>query len=456
MSAVGGPKAVATELKEAAAPYVEAYRAFSANGAAGAPGWLLDRRGAAIERFAETGFPSSRQEEWRFTDVKPLARTPFRRAETAPVAGVSIEDGLIGGSDQWVAVFVNGRFAPELSVVEGLPAGVKLGGLRGALEEDAALVEPYLARLAAIDRNPLAALNTAFIEDGAFLYVPRDVALARGVHCLFLAVPAADGGPRVTHPRNLFVVERGARASVVERYAAVPDAGTYWTNAVSEVAVGENAALDVYRVQQEGADAFHTAATHSVQGRSSNCSLITFSFGAALSRHDIHAVLDGEGADATLDGLSLLRGRQHADYHTTLEHAQPNCTSWEYFNGVFDDRARGVFNGRIIVRPGAQKTDSKQTNNNLLLSEHARADSQPQLEIYADDVKCTHGATLGPIDAEHLFYLQSRGLSVDQARAMLTYGFGSEILNAVKAEPVRDDLDRLVQEWLQQRAPGGA
>jgi len=276
------------------------------------------------------------------------------------------------------------------------------------------------------------------------------------VHFLFLSTPTGNGAAHVAHPRNLYVAEAGAQASVVESYAATSSAAEYWTNAVTEIVVGENATLDTYRVQRESQDAFHTASTHSVQGRSSRFSLITFSFGGALSRHDIHAVLDGEGADATLDGLSMLRGRQHTDYHTTLEHAQPNCTSWEYFNGVFDDRSRGVFTGRIIVRPGAQKTDSKQTNNNLLLSDHARADSQPQLEIYADDVKCTHGATLGPIDDEHLFYLQSRGLSVDEARAMLTYGFGSEILNAVKADDVRSALDRIVHDWLTQRAPTGA
>jgi Fe-S cluster assembly protein SufD len=225
---------------------------------------------------------------------------------------------------------------------------------------------------------------------------------------------------------------------------------------VTEAVVGDNATLDAYRFQREHTDAYHTGTTYSTQGRDSKFSLIVFTFGAGLSRHDIRAVLDGEGADATLDGLSMLRGRQHTDYHTTLEHAQPNCTSWEYFNGVFDDHARGVFNGRIIVRPGAQKTDSKQTNNNLLLSASARADSQPQLEIYADDVKCTHGATLGPIDDEHLFYLQSRGLTKEAARDMLTYGFGSEILNAVKSEQVREDLDRIIHDWLKQVSPMGA
>jgi len=456
MSGTGAPPSVAEELKAAAEPYVEDFRVFSGNGAGAVPGWLAERRRAAMARFAETGFPTSRQEEWRFTDVKPIARTTFHRAAAAPAPEVAVGDYVIGGVDQWLAVFVNGHFMPALSDLRDLPAGVQVGGLRQALDTDAALVESHLARRDIGGHNPFAALNTAFMHDGAFLYVPPGVVLSRAVHFLFLAAPSRDATAQVAHPRNLFVVEQGAQASVLESYAAVPAAKAYWTNAVTEVVVGDNATLDTYRVQREGAEAFHTAATHSVQGRSSNFSLITFSFGGALCRHDMHAVLDGEGADATLDGLSMLRGRQHVDYHTTLEHAQPNCTSWEYFNGVFDERARGVFNGRIIVRPGAQKTDAKQTNNNLLLSDHSRADSQPQLEIYADDVKCTHGATLGPIDDEHMFYLQSRGLSKDDARAMLTYGFGSEILNAVKADDVRRALDRIVHDWLTQRTPAGA
>ena len=456
MSDAATPKTVAEELKEAATPYVEDFRAFSDNGASAVPSWLAERRSTAITRFADAGFPTSRQEEWRFTDVKPIARASFRRATPVSVPAVTVDHYVVGGREHWLAVFVNGHFAPSLSSLRGLPAGVVVGSLRQALDTTGDIVEPHLARLAVAEHNPFAALNTAFIHDGGFLHVPRGTALARAVQFLYLAAPSTDGTAPVTHPRNLFVVEPGGQAAVIESYAAAPHAGAYWTNAVTEVVVGENAMLDVYRVQREGLKAFHTAATHSVQGRNSNFSLITFSFGGTLSRHDIHAVLDGEGADATLDGLSMLRGQQHVDYHTTLEHARPDCTSWEYFNGVFDGRARGVFNGRIIVRPGAQKTDSKQTNNNLLLSDHARADSQPQLEIYADDVKCTHGATLGPIDDEHLFYLQSRGLSAADARAMLTYGFGSEILNAVKAEDVRHSLDRLVHDWLTPSAPAGA
>jgi Fe-S cluster assembly protein SufD len=455
MSTVTQPKSVAAELKDAAAPYVEAFET-TAGDSGGDPAWLQARRGAAIARFADAGFPGSRQEEWRLTDLKALARTPFTLAASASEAVSSVDEFVLGSERQWVVTFVNGTYVPALSRLEDLPSSVVVGSLREAIVTHSTLVEPHLAKYALDEYNPLAALNTGFIRDGAFLHVPRDTVLERQVHFLFLSVPTSGTNAPVTHPRNLFILEPGAQASLVESYAGAGTTGRYWTNPVTEAVVGDNATLDAYRFQREHADAYHTGTTYSTQGRDSKFSLIVFTFGADLSRHDIRAVLDGEGADATLDGLSMLRGRQHTDYHTTLEHAQPNCTSWEYFNGVFDDHARGVFNGRIIVRPGAQKTDAKQTNNNLLLSASARADSQPQLEIYADDVKCTHGATLGPIDDEHLFYLQSRGLTKEAARDMLTYGFGSEILNAVKSEQVRQGLDRIIHDWLKQVPPMGA
>ncbi|MEK7667349.1 MAG: Fe-S cluster assembly protein SufD [Gemmatimonadota bacterium] len=249
----------------------------------------------------------------------------------------------------------------------------------------------------------------------------------------------------VTHPRVLVVVERLARIVLVESYAGD---GVYWTNAVTELVVGDGARADLYRVQRESEHAYHVATTHTRQGRDSVVNLHPVSFGAALARHDITAVLDGEGARCVLNGLYLGRGSQHIDHHTVIDHAQPHGESHEYFNGVLDDRSRSVFAGRIIVRPGAQRTDSKQTNNNLLLSEEARADSQPQLEIYADDVKCTHGATLGPIDGKALFYLESRGLGSEEARALLTYGFGAEILERMDVPELRAQLDAIVRDRL--------
>jgi Fe-S cluster assembly protein SufD len=262
------------------------------------------------------------------------------------------------------------------------------------------------------------------------------------VQLLFVAVPGRE--PVVSHPRALVVLGAGARVALVETYATLGE-GVSWTNAVTEIVAGDGARADCYRVQREGSQAFHVATTHSVQGRDSTVTHHPVVLGGALTRHDLVTVLDGSGAYATLNGLYILEGSQHCDHHTTIDHAQPHCESHEYFNGVLDGSSHGVFNGRIIVRPGAQRTDSKQTNNNLVLSREARADSQPQLEIYADDVKCTHGATLGPIDQRALFYLKSRGLSDAEARGLLTYGFGAEILDRMEIPPLRVQLDRLVR-----------
>jgi Fe-S cluster assembly protein SufD len=427
--------------------YVAQFEAFRANGASGAPPWLKEIRSAALARFTELGFPTTHQEEWRFTSVAPIADTPFALAarRAGPTAS-RVAPLFLPVESACRLVFVNGRFVPGLSSAKGLPRGVRAGSLADALAGGTEVLERHLGRHAAHASNPFGALNTAFLRDGAFVHVAEDVDLDAPLQVLFLAVPGAK--PMVSHPRSLVVLERGARASVIEGYGAVQD-GAYWTNAVTEVVLGDGAHLELVRPQREAARAFHIATTHTTQGRDSVLRVHPMLFGAALARHDIVSVLDGPGAELVLNGLYLLSGTQHADHHTVIDHAKPDCQSHEYFNGVLDDAGHGVFNGRIVVRPGAQHTDSKQTNNNLVLSERARADSQPQLEIYADDVKCTHGATLGPLDEKEVFYLQSRGLSPRQARALMTYGFGAEILGRLRHPLVRGALDRLVRNALE-------
>jgi Fe-S cluster assembly protein SufD len=276
------------------------------------------------------------------------------------------------------------------------------------------------------------------------VHVPAKAAVEFPIQLLFLAT---GGKPVVSHPRNLIVVDREARASIVETYAALDD-GAYWTNAVTEIVLGDGARVDYHRVQQESSRAYHVATTQSHQGRDSTLNLHFVAFGGKLARHDIGAVMAGPGGTLILNGLYLLGDQQHADHHTTIDHAADHCESHEYFNGVLDEKSRGVFTGRIIVRPGAQKTDSKQTNNNLLLSADAHADSQPQLEIYADDVKCTHGSTVGPLDPRALFYLRSRGMGEDEARRLLTYGFAAEILGRMDVAALRAELDRIVRDRL--------
>ena len=429
-----------TQPADAVQRYVSQFEAFAANGAGAAPAWLRERRAAAVARFAELGFPTTRQEDWRFTSVAPLVDTAFVPAAPGRDDGAGVARAGAGR-----LVFVNGRFSAEHSALTGLPAGVRAGSLAAALQGDeAALVEEHLARHAPFAESAFTALNTAFLRDGAFVHLSRGAVLREPLHLIFRSAPGHS--PAVTHARVLLIAEEEARATVVEHY--VGDDATYWTNQVTELVVGDGARVELLRLQQEGAGAYHVASLHTNQGRDSELRIHLLAFGAELARHDITNVLDGPGAELLLNGLYLLGGRQHADHHSVIDHAQPDCRSHEYFNGVLDDHARGVFNGRIIVRPGAQRTDSKQTNHNLVLSEDARADSQPQLEIYADDVKCTHGATLGPLDPKELFYLQSRGIAPAEARALLVYGFGAEILGRLQHAGLRDRLEAMLHERL--------
>ncbi|HYT04643.1 MAG TPA: Fe-S cluster assembly protein SufD [Gemmatimonadales bacterium] len=442
--------------------YLADFKAFVGNGAAGAPAWLKEIREGAIARFARLGFPTMKQEEWRFTNVAPIAETRFalpqpggstRTATPPPPAPTSrdISRFLPRGAIRRQVVFVNGRYAAALSSVDGLPGGVRAGSLADACKREVELARHHLGRYAGDAGNAFTALNTAFLDDGAFVDVAAGVVLQEPLHLVFVTVPLVPA-PMVAHPRNLVIVGAGASAILVESHIALAD-GVYWTNAVTELVVGEGARAEYCRVQRDSRDAYHVATTHAHQERDSVLALHAITLGGALARHDVQVVLAGRGGELVLNGLYLLGGRQHADHHTVIDHAQPHCESHEYFNGVLDDQAHGVFNGRIIVRPGAQRTDSKQTNNNLLLSTEARADSQPQLEIYADDVKCTHGSTVGPADQNQLYYLRSRGLSLEAARSLLTYGFGTEILSRMQAVEVRSQLDYLVRAWL---ARGGA
>ena len=432
--------------------YIAAFAAFARNGAAASPPWLREIRERAMARFSELGFPSIKQEEWRFTSVAPIAETAFALSHGGALTADSLLPLGLAGPEAIRLVFVNGAFAPGLSALVGLPPGLRAGSLRAALATDAELTREHLARHADYQASPFAALNTAFLSDGGFIHVPAGAVLERPIELVF-ATTAAEH-PTVSYPRSLVILERGARATVIESYIA-PQGGVYWTNAVTEIALGDGARLEHYRVQRESREAYQVAVTHASQGRDSVLRLHALALGAGLARHDIRAVLGGTGGELILNGFYLLRGRQHADHHTVIDHAQPHCTSHEYFNGLLGEQAHGVFNGRIIVRPGAQRTDSKQTNNNLLLSAEARADSQPQLEIYADDVKCTHGSTVGPLDETALYYLRSRGLERETAAGMLTYGFAAEILGRMQHAGVREELDRVVRARLADRVRGG-
>ncbi len=419
---------------------VGSYHAWATNGASRVPAWLKDLREGGITRFGDLGFPNMKQEAWRFTSVAPIAEGAFELAK--PPARVPTLDDirpflLLEAGPR--LVFVDGFFQRSLST----PFLDDVQSLAHVVTHRQDLIRQHLGQYAATQDRPFSALNTAFVSDGAFVHVPAKATIAEPIQLLFLST---GGKPVVTHPRNLVVLEREARASIVETYASLSEAkAPYWTNTVTEIVVGDSARVDYHRVQRESPRAYHVATTQTHQGRDSTVNLHTVAFGGALARHDIGAVMAGPGGTLILNGLYLLAGEQHADHHTTIDHAADHCESHEYFNGVLDGKSRGVFTGRIIVRPGAQKTDSKQTNNNLLLSGQAHADSQPQLEIYADDVKCTHGSTVGPLDPRALFYLRSRGIGEREARRLLTYGFAAEILGRMGVAPLRAELDAIVR-----------
>jgi Fe-S cluster assembly protein SufD len=428
-------------------PYVPGDTAAAGAGIAEGPEWLEPVRRAAAESFTATGFPSSRQEEWRFTPVTPIAQSAWRPASAG---GEVTRDRLLPflfGHPEWsTLVFVNGWFNEALSSAGALPEGVRLSSLAEALQADGAFLEAHLCRHAPVETSPFTALNTASFRDGGLLHVPAGVSLPNPVH--FLYVSTADAGGTVAHPRNLVVIGRGARAAVLESYVTLAPGEVYWTNPVTEVAVGEGSWLEHTRIQRESERAHHVGLTHVNQYRDSHYRSFTMAMGAALSRHNLHVRLNAENIETLMYGLYLTQGEQLADNHTAIYHDQPNCRSWEVYKGVLEDRSRAVFNGKVLVKPEAQKTDAKQTNRNLLLSDGARVDTKPQLEIFADDVKCTHGATVGRLDDIALFYTRSRGVPAAAAERLLTYAFAAEVIEEVALEPVRLELERLVLERL--------
>jgi Fe-S cluster assembly protein SufD len=427
-----------TDTREAlVAPY---RNQFSPDGSA----WLRALRQRAMDLVTGYGFPTTKNEDWHFTSPGPIVEATF-----APMKGAlgtlthdDVAPFTVGHFEWPTLVFVNGRYAPSLSRIDSLPKGVSVMSLASALHEEPTLIERYLGTLARFDTQAFAftAINTALLKDGAFLHVAKDTELEAPIHLLYISDAGAEGG--VAYPRNLFVVERNARVAVIEQYATTSDA-RYFTNAVTEAVLGDGATLHHYRLQREGKRAFHTGHVETSLGRESHYVSFSFATGAALSRTNIYAMLAGEGCGATLNGLYMLDGEQICDHQTRIEHAQPNTYSREVYKGILDDASHGVFNGKVYVQPIAQKTDGKQTNNTLLLSDRARIDTKPQLEIFADDVKCTHGATVGRLDEAAAFYMKSRGVGRETARQLLTYAFAADVLEMIELEPLKDALEEM-------------
>ncbi len=432
-----------TVIKEAKAieSLLAAYAEFERTDAARSA-WLNAVRKDAIAAFEEMGFPTLQDEEWRFTSVAPIANTTFESATPGKVQLTTAEiEQFLFGAKGALLVFVNGRFDANLSQRRNLPDNIIACSLADAMDRHRAIVEKHLARVADHREHGLIALNTAMIRDGAFIHIPREAIVREPIHVLYLSTPG--DRPSASHPRTLIVAEPFSQATLVETYAA-PAESVYLTNAVTEIVAEENAVIDHYKVERESDNAFHVHVRQLRQARSSSVSSHTLSFGGGLVRNDINTVLDGENANCVFNGLYVQHGEQHVDNHLRVDHAKPHCNSWEYFKGILSDKSKAVFTGRIIVRKDAQKTDAKQSNANLLLSEEASIDTKPQLEILADDVKCTHGATVGQVDDEAVFYLRSRGVPLDAARSLLVYAFAGESIGQVRIPALRDKLQDLL------------
>ncbi len=410
---------------------------------AGAPA-LAALRAAGAEAFARLGFPSTRDEDWRYTSVSSLAATGFAPAPAAGALPTAEALAPFRFDAGWpVVVFVNGRFAPSLSSMERLPQGVRVLPLAEAAAELPELVARHLGALAPAGRDGFTALNAAFAGEGVVVHVAREMVAETPLHLLHVSDAAAAGTMR--HVRHLVVVERHARATVVESHVALAEAPSFAT-AVVEAVVEDGAALQLLRVQRESREAWHVGTVEARQGRDSALTVFTYQAGGRVSRSNVYTVLGGEGAGCTVNGLYLLDGEQHGDHQTRVEHLAPKCYSREAYKGLIDGRAHGVFNGKVYVHPEAQQTDGKQTNHTLLLSPEAQVDTKPQLEIFADDVKCTHGATVGRIDETALFYLKSRGVGAVLARQLLMYAFAADVLETIEQPAVVAELERLTLE----------
>ncbi len=430
--------------------YKDGFSEFIKNFASADPDWLKSIREEGISTFAELGFPTTRNEDWRFTNVAPIARSAFEISRNGYIepSPEDLTKFMFEGSTSAALVFINGNYAQGLSRTESLPQGVIVSSLTEALRDHGELVRQHLAKYADIKDEAFTALNNAFFVDGGFIYIPSGTVLENPVHLLYVSAPTEK--PGVASPRNLIIAEENAQANVVEQYVSLEES-VYLSNVVTELVVGENSTLGHYLIECESKKSFNVSTLRVEQGRNSNIRSHSVLLGGAIVRNNVHPVLAGEGCDSLINGLFLPSGRQHMDNYMKVEHVSPHSDSRQFYNGILDGHSRGVFHGRIIVHEDAQKTDAKQTNRNLLLSDHAQIDTKPQLEIYADDVKCTHGATIGQIDEDAIFYLRSRGISQVASRDIILNAFTNETLDSMNVESVKNYCSALVADWFSQR-----
>ena len=406
--------------------------------------WLNQQRQSAIDVLGKNGFPSTRHEAWKYTDVRSLLKRNFTVADDVSPEKLNeaqLKEIRYPGLECHELIFVNGHFSADLSSPESSSAGGIVCSLASANNENKQLIETYINQFARSEKHGFAALNGAFVVDGGFVHVPDNVELELPIHLIFISNSADKSF--ITHPRNLIVLGANAKATVIESYVGFDDA-EYCTNTVTEIVTGQGSTLEHYKLQQESNKSFHIGYLHAVCKKDSRLDSHSISLGAALARNDIDTTLAGPGAHVGLNGLYMTSGNQHIDNHTRVDHSMPNTSSDETYRGVLNGKSRAVFNGKVIVHKDAQKTDAQQSNANLLLSNDAEIDTKPELEIYADDVKCTHGATVGQLDENMLFYLRSRAIDESTALSLLTFAFAEEVIKKINLEPVRQRLEHKV------------
>ena len=409
------------------------------------PSWLRRMREDSFAQFERVGFPSVKEEEWKYTNVAAIAKLQLAPASTN---GRQQGNGLIiarvyDETRKSQLVFVNGILRRGMSSVEALPAGVSVIDIGEALAggQNEISLRESLERVAKSESG-FTALNTALFSSGAFIFIPAGVSVAAPIHLQFIS-DSSNGAAGASFPRVLVVAAENSAATIVESYGS-PGESVYLTNAIVDVQLAASAHLQHFKVQRESTSAFHVATTNAELGANASYDATTINLGAALSRHTIDVVMNHEGAECWVDGLYMVDGTQHTDTHSMIDHQQPHCTSHQLYKGILDGKSRAVFNGKVFVRHGAQLTNAQQTNKNLLLSNEAQVDTKPQLEIFADDVKCAHGAAIGQLEPDEIFYLESRGIRPELARNVLTYGFAEEVIEKIKIASLKRELDEVV------------
>ncbi len=402
----------------------------------------------AINQFIESGFPTTRNEEWKYTNIEPITETafhPIHEYKEGMVTESDVKKWSYNCMDCYKIVFVNGHFAAELSDTNDLDDQIFVTNLKDAINSNDARVDQFLTKIASFNNDTFTALSTAFIQDGAVIQIKENAVVQKPILLIFVA--AGKENNILSHPRNLIIAENNSQATIIESYSN-KDVDNYFSNVVTEILLKPNSSVEHIKIQNESTKAYHVSTLHAHQDNDSRFRSFAINLGGRIVRNNIITILNGSGAESTLNGIYVGNNDQHIDNRTVIEHVKPNCTSSEIYKGIMNDKSRGVFNGKIHVHPGAQKTNAVQSNSGLLLSDSASIDTKPQLEIYADDVRCTHGATIGQLDKDALFYLRSRAIGLQKAKNMLINAFVSEVMDQINNDNLKTEVQNLINAKL--------